>query len=121
MSERRADGELEGDVLGVLWEADEPLTPSEVNDRLAAGLAYTTVMTVLTRLWTKGLLERTRRGRAYAYRARISESDLATRRLTETLSGVSNRSEVLARFVVGLPTREKTALRRLLDDGGGER
>ena len=65
VSERRADGALETDILGVLWAASGPLTPAEVNDRLDSGLAYTTVLTVLARLWTKGLLERTRQGRAY--------------------------------------------------------
>ncbi len=121
VSERRADGALEADILGVLWVADEPLTPAEVNDRLDSGLAYTTVLTVLTRLWTKGLLERTRHGRAYAYRALMSESELATQRMADTLAAVSNRNEVLARFVGTLPKRDLAALRRLLDQPGRER
>ncbi len=115
MNERRADGELEAEVLGVLWGAGSALTPSEVNERLGGELAYTTVMTVLSRLWSKGLLERTRHGRAYAYCALVSESDLATRRMNETLASVTNRDEVLARFVGSLPRREVSALRRLLD------
>lgn len=116
VSERRADGALETDILGVLWAASRPLTPAEVNDRLDSGLAYTTVLTVLTRLWTKGLLERTRQGRAYAYRALLSESELASQRLADTLASASDRTEVLARFVGRLPKRDLAALRRLLDD-----
>jgi predicted transcriptional regulator len=119
MVERRADGELENDVLGVLWATDDALTPGEVNEALGADLAYTTVMTVLTRLWRKGLLERTRRGRAYAYRALVSESDLALRRLNETLAGASDRAEVLARFVGSLSRRDVAHLRRILDRDQG--
>lgn len=118
VSERRADGALETDILGVLWAASGPLTPAEVNDRLGSGLAYTTVLTVLTRLWTKGLLERTRQGRAYAYGALLSESELASQRLADTLASASDRHEVLARFVGRLPKRDLAALRRLLEQPG---
>ena len=49
---KRPDGALEADVLGVLWAADgQSLSPAEVNERLPTDLAYTTIMTVLTRLW----------------------------------------------------------------------
>ena len=33
---RRAFGELEGDVLAVLWSEDHPLTPGEIHDALAS-------------------------------------------------------------------------------------
>lgn len=39
-------------------------------------LAYTTVMTVMTRLWEKGYLLRRRRGKAYLYEAR-RETEIA--------------------------------------------
>lgn len=117
MTERRADGELENEVLGVLWAAGGALTPGEVNDELGGGLAYTTVMTVLTRLWQKGLLERSRRGRAYAYRALVSETELAAQRLNDALAAAPDRAEVLARFVGSLSRRDVAQLRRLLDDG----
>ena len=45
------------------------LTPGEVRDALGGDLAYTTVMTVLTRLFEKGLVTRTQQGRAFALRA----------------------------------------------------
>ena len=47
---RRASGALESEVMSALWSAAEPLTPREVRERLAAPLAYTTVMTTLNRL-----------------------------------------------------------------------
>ena len=56
---RRPDGALETDVLRVLWAADGPLLPGEINERLDAGYAYTSVATILTRLQAKGLVVRT--------------------------------------------------------------
>src|SRR3546814_18633433 len=69
-------GELENQVLGVLWANGGALTPRDVHDALGAarGLAYTTTMTILVRLWRQGLPERERSGRSYAYRPKISQS-----------------------------------------------
>ena len=116
MSARRADGELEAEVLGVLWAVDEPLTPADVNDELGRELAYTTVMTILTRLWKKGLAERVPQGRGYAYTAVLSESELTTKKMTQALESSPDRASVLASFVGSLSRRDVRQLRRLLGD-----
>ncbi len=116
MAERRAMGALETAVLQQLWERPGGATPAEVRDALGAELAYSTVMTILTRLWGKGLVDREHRGRAYAYRALFSEADLAAKRMHDTLRSVKNRPAALSRFVGTLSRRDETALRRLLDD-----
>ncbi|MFB7511435.1 BlaI/MecI/CopY family transcriptional regulator, partial [Streptomyces broussonetiae] len=64
---RRARGELESSVLAALWAADGPLTARQVLERLPGELAYTTVLTILSRLYDKGMLVRHREGRGYAY------------------------------------------------------
>ena len=53
------------------------LSVREVRSGLGDGLAYTTVMTTLDRLYKKGLLERQRDGRAFRYAARASREALA--------------------------------------------
>lgn len=107
-------------MLGVLWAVgDDALTPAEVNQQLGTGLAYTTVMTVLTRLWRKGLAERVQQGRAFAYRAVLTESELATRRMGDTLNGVGDRASALAGFVGSLSSGDVSHLRRLLDEMEG--
>lgn len=58
---RRAQGELETQVLTVLRTADAPVTAAWVQERLDAELAYTTVMTVLSRLLEKQAVTRVRR------------------------------------------------------------
>jgi predicted transcriptional regulator len=64
-------GPLEAEVLRVLWAATGPLGVREVLDRLnrrrKQPLAYTTVMTVLSRLAEKEILARELRGRGYVY------------------------------------------------------
>jgi predicted transcriptional regulator len=112
---RRPDGALEHDVLRILWEADGPLLPGEIKNRLAAGYAYTSVATILTRLQAKGLVTRSPAGRAFAYRAAIDEPDLAVRRISELLDSASDRAAVLSRFIGGLPAREARAIQALLD------
>jgi predicted transcriptional regulator len=112
---RRPDGALERDVLGVLWAADAPLMPGEINEQLDAGYAYTSVATILTRLQAKGLVERTAVGRAFAYQATVDEPDLAVRRISELLDSSSDRAQVISRFIGTLPTREAKAIRALLD------
>ena len=112
---KRPDGQLEYDVLRVLWTAKGSLSPADVGEHLDLGLAYTTVATVLTRLHAKGLVERESVGRAFVYRAVIDESEFAVRRIDDVLSATSDRSKVLAYFVRRLSDREARQIRELLD------
>ena len=118
---RRGAGELAGQVLGILQAADEPLSPAAVRERLSGELAYTTVVTILSRLHAKGVLDRERVGRAYRYRPVADVPGLAARRMASVLAAESDREAVLARFVSGLSGEDEQALRRMLEDtGAGE-
>lgn len=114
---RRPDGALERDVLRALWAADHALTPADVRDLIGGDLAYTTVMTVLVRLHDKGLATRAPRGRAFAYAATVTESELVATRMAAELSVTSDRIGALSGFVSGLTRKDVAALRQLLDDG----
>jgi predicted transcriptional regulator len=111
---RRAAGELENAVLGVLHSAGAPLSPGSVRERLGGGLAYTTVVTILSRLHAKGVLERARAGRAYLYAPVSDEPGLAARRMATVLAAEPDREAVLARFVSGLSESDEQMLRRML-------
>ena len=111
---RRSAGELEGAVLATLQAAGAPLSPGEVSDRLGADLAYSTVVTILSRLHDKGVLERRKAGRAYAYTPVTDEPGLAARRMARVLDGEADREAVLARFVSGLSEGDEELLRRML-------
>jgi predicted transcriptional regulator len=116
---RRAAGQLESAVLAVLWEAGQPLSPSEVRERLhLAGahdaLSYSTVVTILSRLHEKGSLQRRRDGRAFRYAPVADEAGLAARRLSAILDREPDREAVLSRFVEDLSDRDEELLRGLL-------
>ena len=111
---RRAAGELEAAALAVLQAAGKPLTPAEVRGSLEGGLAYTTVVTILSRLHAKGVLTRLRAGRAYCYAPVADEPGLAARRMRGVLDAEADREAVLARFVSGLSTADEQVLRRML-------
>lgn len=113
---RRAPGELEAEVLATLWSAETALTAGEVQARLASPLAYSTVVTILSRLHAKGTLDRGPQGRAYAYRPVADEPGLAARRMRKVLDGEQNRQQVLARFVSDLSDEDERVLRSLLGD-----
>ncbi|MDQ2710302.1 MAG: BlaI/MecI/CopY family transcriptional regulator [Actinomycetota bacterium] len=100
----------------MLRSADAALSAGEVRQRLGEDLAYTTVVTTLGRLHSKGLLHRVRSGRAHRYSPVTTESGLAARRMRQTLDAEPDREAVLSRFVAGLSGRDETLLRRLLDD-----
>ena len=111
---RRGAGELEAAVLAALREAGSPLFPGQVLDRLGGRLAYTTVVTTMSRLQAKGMLERRKAGRAYQYELVADGPGLAARQMTRVLDGERDRQAVLARFVSGLPGRDEQLLRQML-------
>src|SRR5438876_9796826 len=88
---RRAAGELEAGVLAVLQAAGRPLPPGEVRECLGGGLAYTTVVTILSRLHAKGVLQRRKAGRAYLYAPVADEPGPAARRRARVLDGDADR------------------------------
>lgn len=116
---RRAMGGLEAEVLDVLWKGDGPQTPGSVQSALQDDLAYTTVMTILTRLWEKGLAERVKMGRAYGYSAKVTEAELLASRMQDELSRSSDRLATMSSFVSGLKSKEAKQLRALLEKDGG--
>lgn len=59
-------GELETAILDVVWH-QHPVSVRDVLAKLNRGCAYTTVMTVMQRLFDKGVLKRTLVDNAYQY------------------------------------------------------
>ncbi|MFE1174426.1 BlaI/MecI/CopY family transcriptional regulator [Streptomyces sp. NPDC058773] len=112
---RRGQGQLEAQVLAALHEASGPATAAWVQDRLGGDLAYTTVMTILSRLHTKQAVTRERSGRAYVWTPAADEAGLAALRMHRVLDGEPDRDAVLTSFVSALSTHDEQLLRALLD------
>jgi predicted transcriptional regulator len=112
--ERRRFGELESAVLAALWAAPEALVPAEVQGAIGGDLAYTTVMTILVRLHDKGVIERSKVGRAYAYRPVVAESDVVAEQVRRLLEQGQDRAAVLQGLVEGLEPGDEDVLTVLL-------
>lgn len=116
MRERRAFGALESEVLALLWASTEAMTPADVIEAMDDAPAYTTVMTVLTRLWQKQLVTREGRGRAFAYWPTVDEAEFAAAKMRASLEAASNREAALSHFVGTLTKRDEKALRRIMGE-----
>lgn len=74
-------GSLEQKIMNILWESENSLKPAEVLQQLGNHIAYTTVLTVLTRMYDKQLLKRKRAGKAYVYSPSETKQNFAHQRL----------------------------------------
>jgi predicted transcriptional regulator len=111
---RRPAGMLEDEVLAALWRGEQPMTPAEVQASVDGMLAYTTVMTTLTRLHRKGMVTRSRAGRGYVYSPIVDEADHTAAAMNALLRRRRDHAAVLARFVADLPPEDERLLFRLL-------
>ena len=85
--------------------------------------AYTTVQTVLNRLADRGLVGRTKRGKAMVYRPKVTEAEYLSRSIDHALAGASAdaRQTALAQLIGGLKSDELDELRRLAAELGQSR
>jgi predicted transcriptional regulator len=68
-------GPLEIRVLEALWSRPTPACVRDLQPQFP-GVAYTTLMTTLDRLFRKGTLTRQKSGRAFFYRPKASQQEL---------------------------------------------
>jgi predicted transcriptional regulator len=98
------------------------MSPGEVRAELGDQLAYTTVMTTLSRLHAKGAVARAQAGRGFAYELRGGPADaqasMTARRMLVLLQGGGDRAGVLSRFVADLSPEDEQLLSDLLADSG---
>jgi|SoiMethySBSTD1v2_1073268.scaffolds.fasta_scaffold20858_5 predicted transcriptional regulator len=110
-------GPLEWRVLETLWSRD---TPASVRD-LRPGfpeIAYTTLMTTLDRLHRKGVLTRTKQGRAFFYQPQLSRSEFESVQAGYVLraalqGGGATLSPLLSCFVDAVGDRDREMLDEL--------
>lgn len=112
-------GPLESAVMDRLWKRGEA-TVREIVDDLARtrSLAYTTIMTIMTRLHTKGLLERSRNGKTYVYRPAFTREEHRERLSRELVRGLVDEfgDVALTQFAAeleGVDAGHRVALRRI--------
>jgi predicted transcriptional regulator len=109
-------GKLERRVLDEAWRRDD-LTVRDVYVAFEEGIAYTTLMTTLDRLYKKKLLQRRKDGRAFIYSPSVSRAEFELGIRADVVDGlVGHGAEgvepVLACIVDAVSDRD----RELLDE-----
>lgn len=105
--------ERELDVMSVLWDVG-PATVAEVRKRIADQLAYTTVLTILRTLETKGYVSHTEEGRAHRYKPLVKREAAGRTALRRLVDKVFDGSpELLLTQLVSDKNLSDEELRRL--------
>jgi len=114
---RRGPGESEAEVLAVLHRVPGPFTAGWVHEQIAAALAYTTVVTILTRLEAKHAVCASGVAARSGGRRRWTKRALPPGGCTACWPARATAHAVLARFVADLSPDDEQALRRRLRTG----
>jgi predicted transcriptional regulator len=108
-------GALEREILSICWTRNE-LSVRDVCALLSSPIAYTTVMTTMDRLFKKGLLSRTKVGRAFVYNPTVTRDELEGAVAAELVHSLLDREgeplPILSSLVDAVSERD----RALLDD-----
>ena len=116
-------GEREAEVMKALWALGSG-TVAEVRTHLAAGLAYTTVLTILRNLQEKDLVEPVVEGRAHRYIPLVSEAEVRSSALGRLVRSLFRGSpDELVAHLLGndaLTPSQLERVRRLVNERAGE-
>ncbi|MCE2849777.1 MAG: BlaI/MecI/CopY family transcriptional regulator [Roseiflexaceae bacterium] len=114
-------GPLETEIMQVIWH-DKCSTVKKVHRALSQNreIAYTTVMTTMSRLADKGVLNRQRDGLAYIYDPALSEEDFVTMVVQQVLDGLltdysDTAVDYMIDFLVRNNPKELKRLRTVID------
>ena len=120
MSKRgRQQGELENEVMDVLWNASASMTSQEILDTVNQNnheLALTTILTVLTRLIDKGLVIRSAgTSRSFNFSAAETREKHSANLMLKLLADTGNPALTFAQFTKSLTPKQLAALRETLE------
>ena len=114
---RQVLGDLEADIMELAWEKS-PVSVRDMHERLARNrpLAYTTVMTVMSRLSEKGLLKRQQQGRAYLYVPSCTRDEFCEDAVSTVMRGLLGGfgEPVLTNFVDTVGAQDAAKLDELM-------
>lgn len=114
---RQVLGDLEADIMEIVWK-DNPASVRDVYEQLSQKrpLAYTTVMTVMSRLAEKGILERQQHGRAYLYVPSCSREEFCSDTISTVVQGLLGGfgEPVLSNFVETVGSQDAAKLDQLI-------
>lgn len=96
-------GELESEIMEIIWRQKDAVAVKDITEILSKKrqIAYTTVMTIMTRLANKGVLIRHLSGPSYLYKPKVTKEQFIARAVHGIFSSAVSTlgEEVLAHFV----------------------
>lgn len=96
-------GQLELKVMEVIWQGEQMAVRDVVEALGDPDMAVSTMQTTLERLARKGLVSRSKHGRAFVYAAAVTRADLITLAMRDLAEDVATgRLEPLVAGFVGL-------------------
>ncbi len=110
-------GALEREVMAIVWREQE-VNVRAACEKMTSPVAYTTVMTTMDRLFKKGLLARRKVGRAFLYRATVTEQELEGAVASELVTSLLDRDggealPLLSSLVDAVSDRDRALLEEL--------
>lgn len=109
-------GELEREIMEVIWRKKTATVRDVYEDvRKRRKIAYTTVMTIMDRLFAKEIVKRKKEGKTYRYSARQSKESFFEKTSQQIISGLlKNFGEVaIAQFANTLDRVDPKRLKSL--------
>ena len=109
-------GPLETEIMELLWKEQQG-TVKKIHRALQErrDIAYTTVMTTMSRLAEKGILHRLRDGLAYVYRPAVTEQEFVQMFVRQVLDGLlDDFTDITLDYVIEyLAQNDPTQLKQL--------
>lgn len=118
-------GDLEEKVMEVLWKKGSA-TVSEVKKALKDKFAHTTIMTILDRLYKKGILKREKEGKGYRYYPVVSKEEFEKMVAKKVVKDITKTDPSLAiaafeGIVENLSKEDIEKLKKLIEEKENER
>jgi predicted transcriptional regulator len=117
MSTQRNRGELEADIMTILWQTNAPMTAKEVQAKFIEKVpAITTLITVLDRMCAKGqVVKNSTGGRSQTFAAAQSRIDHVAHTMTTALNSADDQVAALLHFAGSLSEEDRAFLRKAID------
>jgi len=121
MKRKQFLGEVELEILTVVWKSGEATVQDVLDDILTRRkAAYTSVMTMMKNLAQKGFLKHRTEGRSFVYSPAISQDEIKRSLLKDTVDSVFQGSsvELLQNLLdqEALGSKEIEELKKLIED-----
>lgn len=119
MTTQRNRGELEAEIMTILWQSNVAMTAKEVQAQFTEKVpVITTLITVLDRMCAKGQVVKTSTGgRSQTFVAAQSRIDHVASTMTSALQSADDQVAALLHFAGSLSEEDRAFLRKAIDNG----